>query len=237
MLAGNNRMKTKEKCMFIRLENDLLARYPAMAVSAIVARGLDSQALAHAASAPWPQPDEAHAAAVIAEWKRLHKALSSDRGARSSIAYLVKAAGKDSLRRIHPLVDLYNHASLRSLSPFGGEDISCLQGGLVLGCARGNEVFVPLGRDQEREVPGENEVVWLDGVGRVVCRALNWLESDLHKITAGSRDVVFVSERPAAAFPDPEPGMEWLAGQLAAHCRQLTRYRLDASRPSIDSGD
>lgn len=225
--------------MHITLDEALLARFPDMTVSLLVARGLDSAALetAAAAAANWPAVDAARAQQVIADWKQLHKTLSDDRHARSSIAYLVKAAGKGSLRRIHPLVDLYNHASLLSLSPFGGEDIACLAGGLVLGCARGDEVFRPLGRCEEIEHPGAGEIAWLDGIGRVVCRALNWLESDLHKITAASRDVVFVSERPSPAFPDPAPGMDWLAATLAPHSRTLTRVQLDARRPTCTEAD
>jgi DNA/RNA-binding domain of Phe-tRNA-synthetase-like protein len=223
--------------MFIRLDPTLLARYPAMRVSVLIAQNIDTAALEQAAAAAWPQVDEERVTRVVADWKRLHKTLSSDRNARSSIAYLVKAAGKGSLRRIHPLVDLYNHASLRSLSPFGGEDIACLAGGLVLTCAQGNEVFRPLGRGEQTEQPGADETVWLDGQGRVVCRALNWLESDLHKITAHSRDVVFVSERPSADFPDPEPGMDWLAAQLAPHCTRQFRALVDAAAPCFDAGD
>jgi DNA/RNA-binding domain of Phe-tRNA-synthetase-like protein len=222
--------------MYIRLDRTLLAQHPHMVVSGIVAYGLDTAALAGPAAAEWPAVDAERAAAVVADWKRQHKVLSADKNARSSIAYLVKAAARGSLRRIHPLVDLYNHASLRCLGPFGGEDISCLAGGLELRCAMGDEVFRPLGHAEEIEHPGPGEVAWFDGAGRVVCRALNWLESDLHKITADTRDVVFVSERPSPAFPDPESGMEWLAARLVPHCDRLIRTRVDAATPVFDAG-
>ncbi|BEV73540.1 B3/4 domain-containing protein [Paludibacterium sp. THUN1379] len=223
--------------MRCELDASLLAKYPDMQVSGLLVRGIDQAAVAALAFPAWPQAAEEQAEPVIRHWKALHKQLSGDKHARSSIAYLVKAANRDSLRRINPLVDWYNQASLRSLSPFGGEDIRCLSGALRLTLAQGQERFVPLGRPDEVQLPGAGEVVWLDGAGKVVCRALNWLESDLHKITGQTRDVVFVSERPDRTLPDPQPGMDWLAAQLAPCAAELQPFLLDRHTTQIDLGD
>jgi DNA/RNA-binding domain of Phe-tRNA-synthetase-like protein len=218
--------------MKISIENEVLQWCPALTVSGIVVRGINLQALGGDGATDWPVPDALRAERVIKDWKALHKSVSTEKKARSSIEYLVKAASKGSLRSIGPLVDLYNHASLMTLAPFGGEDIACLEGGLTLARAQGHEAFVPLGKT-EIQTPGSGEVLWLDGRGRVVCRALNWLESDLHKITEASRDVVFVSERPGAEFPDPADGLAWLAEKLAPCSRQIECFVLDTSRPVL----
>ncbi|XLM20918.1 hypothetical protein MKD33_01235, partial [Chromobacterium piscinae] len=83
--------------------------------------------------------------ALLQRWKAIYRELPGDKKARCSLEYLVKAAQKDKLRRILPLVDLYNQASLISLAPFGGEDIDKLGGELRLDLARGDERFLPLG--------------------------------------------------------------------------------------------
>ncbi|MBV8046796.1 MAG: hypothetical protein JO171_06570 [Paludibacterium sp.] len=217
--------------MRITLDDSLLARYPKMQIHGLIARGLAPDRLDARPFTGWPAVDANQADRVIADWKVLHKQLSGDKRSRCSIAWLVKAAASERLRRIHPLVDLYNQASLRALSPFGGEDIQRLGGALTLTLARGTERFVPLGQPEVIEHPGDGEAVWLDGAGQVVCRALNWLESDRHKITETTRDVVFVSERPCAHLPDPRAGMDWLAEQLAGVVETLSAFRLDAETP------
>ncbi|WP_199181053.1 B3/B4 domain-containing protein [Chromobacterium alticapitis] len=173
---------------------------------------------------------DAETEALLQRWKDWYRALPGDKKARCSLEYLVKAARKDKLRSILPLVDLYNQASLLSLAPFGGEDVDKLGGALRLDLARGEETFLPLGRT-ETERPQSGEAAWLNGEGEVVCRCLNWLESDHFKLTEASRNIVFVSERPDAGFPSGSAGMDWLARELAPHAGSLTRFRLDAAHP------
>ncbi|TDR81502.1 B3/B4 domain-containing protein [Paludibacterium purpuratum] len=221
--------------MLITLDAKVLARYPDMQVCGLVVRGVDAAAVDALSFDGWPTPETGRAEEVVAHWKALHKTLSADKHARCSIAWLVKAAATERLRRIHPLVDLYNQASLGSLCPFGGEDIARLQGALTLTLAHGQEGFVPLGRPDELQRPGNGEVVWLDGEDQVVCRALNWLESDRHKITERTCDVVFVSERPVPQLPDPQDGMTWLARKLAGAAQRIHAFRLDAAHPQEDA--
>ncbi len=218
--------------MKVSLTPSLLAALPGMSVHGMVARAIDLDAVA-GLSCELPVPGETEGDALIARWKQLYKSLPCDKRARSSIEYLIKAARKQKLRPILPLVDLYNAASLRCFSPFGGENLHTMQGSLQLDCAQGNEVFVPLGKElEELALPGE--VIWVDGARRVVCRAMNWLESDLHKLNGEVRDVIFVSERPDADYPSPQDGFDYLEAALAPHCASLQRFVLDAGSPSID---
>ncbi|WP_168209786.1 B3/B4 domain-containing protein [Chromobacterium paludis] len=215
--------------MRVELSPALLGRLPEMEVEGLLALDLQTADLPMAALA---LAEEADTEALLQRWKALYRELPGDKKARCSLEYLVKAAQKDKLRSILPLVDLYNQASLLSLAPFGGEDIDKLGAKLVLDLARGDETFLPLGRTEiERPQPGE--AAWLNGEGEVVCRCLNWLESDRFKLTEASRNVVFVSERPDAGFPSGAPGMDWLARQLAPHAGSLIRFRLHAAAPAF----
>ena len=213
--------------MRVELSQALLGRLPEMEVAGLLALNLQTAALPAAAPALAEGTD---AETLLQRWKALHRALPGDKKARCSLEYLVKAAQKDKLRSILPLVDLYNQASLLCLAPFGGEDADKLGGALLLDLAHGDEAFVPLGRAEE-EWPQAGEAVWLNGGRETVCRCLNWLESDRFKLTEASRNVVFVSERPDAGFPSGAAGMDWLARQLAPHAGTLLRFRLDAASP------
>ncbi|WP_434631799.1 B3/B4 domain-containing protein [Chromobacterium sp. CV08] len=218
--------------MRVILSPALLEAMPEMEVSGLLALDLDAAALP---ARPPALPETAQDPdALLQDWKRLYKALPGDKKARCSLEYLVKAAQKDKLRSILPLVDLYNQASLISLAPFGGEDVDRLGAGLLLDLARGDEVFLPLGGG-EPQTPLPGEAVWLNGAREVVCRCLNWLESDRFKLTEGSRNAVFVSERPGAGFPSGEPGIDWLAERLRPHAGRLVRFRLCAMEPVFDA--
>ncbi|OHX12221.1 hypothetical protein BI347_00935 [Chromobacterium sphagni] len=205
-----------------------MGRLPQMRVAGLIALDIDSAALPPLL--PALVDTERDVDALLLRWKQLYLELPGDKKARCSLEYLVKAVRKDKLRSILPLVDLYNQASLISLAPFGGEDIRALGGELALDLALGDEPFLPLGRD-EAENPQPGEAVWLGGGRQVVCRCLNWLESDRFKLTERSRDAVFVSERPDADFPDGEAGMDWLEARLRPHAGRLQRFRLDARQP------
>ncbi|GGY07669.1 B3/B4 domain-containing protein [Paludibacterium paludis] len=217
--------------MKLSLSDALLTVLPEMSVHAMYARAIDLESLAKLPFAP-PSLGETEGAELIDRWKKLYKSLPCDKAARSSIEYLIKCARKGKLRPILPPVDVYNMASLLAFSPFGGENVHTMRGGLTLDCAKGGEPFVPLGKDQVQEaLPGE--VIWVDGARRVVCRAMNWIESDLHKLTAETRDIIFVSERPSGEFPSPQPGFDYLADLFGPHCERLERFVLDASNPAV----
>jgi len=220
--------------MQLSLSDALLASFPELSVHGLLVRDCPAVRLADFSLVDnLPEVDPQAAQAVVEGWQAVYRQFPADKKARSSIAYLTGALARGKLRAIHPLVDLYNVASLLSLAPFGGEDVAMLAGGLQLTLAQGDEPFVPLGRDTI-EYPSEGEVVWLDGDGLVVCRAMNWLESDRHKLTDATRDVVFVSERAHPELPSPQPGIAYLQARLAeAGVGNVQAFRLDAATRSV----
>jgi DNA/RNA-binding domain of Phe-tRNA-synthetase-like protein len=220
--------------MKLSLSDALLASFPELSVHGLLARDCPVAALADfSLAAALPELDPLAAQAAVEGWQAVYRQFPADRRARSSIAYLTSAAAYGKLHPISPLVDLYNVASLLSLAPFGGEDVDTLGGALQLTLARGDESFVPLGRDAA-ECPLAGEVVWLDAAGRVVCRAMNWLESDRHKLTDATRHAVFISERAHLGLPSPQPGIDYLLFQLAeAGVGSVQPFRLDAGMPGV----
>lgn len=208
--------------MQIALSPALLSRLPQIQVSGLIALEIDAAAL------PARYADAAGAGARSGRAAARLEAVVQGLARRQEGALFAGIPGqggaKDKLRSILPLVDLYNQASLLSLSPFGGEDIAKLGGVLQLDLAAGDEPFLPLGRDQA-ETPQPGEAVWLNGERRVVCRCLNWLESDLFKLDAG---VPRRGLRQRAAGPrfSLRRGRHGLAGRAtAAACRTVAAFR------------
>lgn len=165
---------------------------------------------------------------TVQKWKQIYKMFPNDKKARCSIQYITDAFSKNKLRNISPLVDLYNCASLVSLSPFGGEDVSSLNDELKLTIADGTENFTPLGKNTT-ELPKQGELIWVDGCNQVVCRSLNWLESDLHKITEHSQNLVFISEQPIVDLPSPSYGLDILAENLDFISHKIVKFELNQS--------
>lgn len=106
-----------------------------------------------------------------------------------SIVNLVKRvrSGKD-LPYINSLVAAFNCISLKYLLPCGGDDLAAVTGDLRLGLAAGTEIYVPLGRPDEREHPKAGEIIYFDtGNQEVFCRAWCWKNGDRSKLTAATR--------------------------------------------------
>lgn len=79
------------------------------------------------------------------------------------------------------------------------------------------------------ELPKQGELIWVDGCNQVVCRSLNWLESDLHKITEHSQNLVFISEQPIVDLPNPSHGLDILAENLAFISHNIVKFELNQS--------
>jgi lysyl-tRNA synthetase class 2 len=112
---------------------------------------------------------------------------------RSSVEslYRMTLEGRD-LRSINKLVDIYNCVSLRHMVPVGGDDLAQVEGDILLGFAKGDEPFFPLGSDG-LQTAREGEVVYTDE-REVLCRRWNWRESEKTKMTEETQDVLLVSE-------------------------------------------
>jgi len=106
-----------------------------------------------------------------------------------------------SLPTINTFVDLYNVFSLKYLLPVGGEDLDRCSGDIELVRAAGNEPFIELGGTQN-DPPAPGELIYCDNEG-VICRKMNWRESDRTKLTQDTTNAVLVIE--SLDHSDPLP--------------------------------
>jgi lysyl-tRNA synthetase class 2 len=112
---------------------------------------------------------------------------------RSSVEslYRVTLEGRD-LCPINKLVDIYNCVSLMHMIPVGGDDLSRVEGDILLRFANGDESFSPLGSD-EPQTARKGEVIYADN-REVLCRRWNWRESNKTKMTEDTREILLVAE-------------------------------------------
>lgn len=130
----------------------------------------------------------------IAPWREAYRLFGSKpRDFRCSIEALSRIVLRGSeIRKINPLVDLYNLISIKYLLPVGAEDLDKMEGDLKLTFADGTEDYTPLG-EEENDPPGLGEVIYKDDLG-VICRRWNWREGDRTKITDDTKNAVVVIE-------------------------------------------
>jgi DNA/RNA-binding domain of Phe-tRNA-synthetase-like protein len=144
---------------------------------------------------------------LIARWREIYKSFG-EKKARSSIESLIRrVSGGKGLYRINPLVDLYNLASLKFELPCGGEDTNKMPAPLELTIADGTEEFLQLGAT-ETEHPIKGEIIYKSGP-IVVCRNINYRESDLTKLTESTTNAIIVFEDALGA--QLSPALDYLA--------------------------
>lgn len=113
----------------------------------------------------------------------------------------IEAMGKrilngGALPEIHPVIDLVNGFSLQFAVPMGAHDLDQLGGDLQVRFSRAGEPFVPLGSEQEEQLPA-GELIYGDAT-RVRTRRWMWRQSEWGKVTADSRNILF----PVDGFSD-----------------------------------
>jgi len=145
---------------------------------------------------------------VVRRWREIYKSFG-EKDARSSVESLIKRVknGK-GLYRINPLVDIYNLCSLRFGLPAGGEDADAFASDLELTFANGDENFLPLG-ETAIEHPNPGEAVYKFG-DTIVCRNFNYYESDVTKLTAGTKRAVLVFEDALDDEPNLRAALDWI---------------------------
>lgn len=132
----------------------------------------------------------------IAVWREVYTAFGAKpKKHRSSIESLCNLiTSGESLKRINPLVDLYNYVSLKYLVPVGGDDLDKVDGDIRLTIADGTEDYYVLNGDQtECSNPKVNEVIYRDDK-EVLCRRWNWRECDKTKFTENTKNAVIFVE-------------------------------------------
>ena len=128
----------------------------------------------------------------IEEWDNAHRKFGSNPNKYPpSVKSLIKRASKGKpIPFINNLVALFNYISLKYIIPCGGDDTDKIEGNLVLGFAKGDEKFIPLGSDKE-ETPDEGEVIYYDDkTDKVMCRKWNWRNGDFSKMAKDTKRAV-----------------------------------------------
>jgi DNA/RNA-binding domain of Phe-tRNA-synthetase-like protein len=156
----------------------------------------------------------------IAAWQDAYRAFGAKpQRTASSVDALWKRARAGGLPRVNWLVDVYNAVSVRHVLPVGGEDLARYEGDIRLVRAAGDEPFETVASGEPLvEHPAPGEVVWVDARG-VTCRRWNWRQCTRTRLTADSRDVLFLLERLA---PMPLDALDAAADALVAAV--LARY-------------
>ena len=169
----------------------------------------------------------------IAPWRETYRKFGSKpRDFRCSAEALTRIVLRGSeIRKISPLVDLYNLISIKYILPVGAEDLDKMQGDLELTFAEGTEDYIPLG-EEENDPPQKGEVIYRDDFG-VICRRWNWREGDRTKITKITKNAVVVLES-IASIPIKE-AVEELASLIKKYCGgQISVFYLDKDSQEID---
>lgn len=152
----------------------------------------------------------------IAPWRETYKTFGSKPSEyRCSAEALIRIVLRGfEIKKISPLVDLYNLISIKYILPVGAEDLNKMQGDLKLTLAIGTEDYIALGQE-ENDPPKAGEVIYRDDLG-VICRRWNWREGDRTKITKDTKDAVVVLES-IASIPIKEAVQE-LADLIKKYC-------------------
>lgn len=152
----------------------------------------------------------------IAPWRETYRKFGSKPSDfRCSAEALARIVLKGlEIRKISPLVDLYNLISIKYILPVGAEDLDKMQGNLQLSFADGTEDYISLG-EEENNPPKPGEVIYRDDLG-VICRRWNWREGDRTKITEDTKNAVVVIEGIASIQIKVAVGE--LAGLIKKYC-------------------
>lgn len=153
----------------------------------------------------------------------------------SSIEAMLKRVQKGhALASINTAVDISNTVSLKYLLPMGSHDMDALTGNIAVRFSRPNEVFLPLGEEEEESVDA-GDLVYCDEV-RIRTRRWIWRQSDVGKITENTTRIFFpidgfVGSNDAAV----KAAAEELKQLLTAHfgCEVKSGF-VDREHPEMD---
>jgi len=160
----------------------------------------------------------------IDSWRKAYSSFGAKpKKYKSSVESLYRMILKGvDLRPINKIVDVFNTISLKYMIPAGGDDLSKVDGDIILKFAHGVEPFTAL-NSKERETAREGEVVYVDAK-EVLCRRWNWRECDKTKMTEETKEVVLVVEGlPPVTEEDVQKIVEDLSVLVRKYCGGETR--------------
>jgi len=172
----------------------------------------------------------------IASWRDAFQRFSVNPNAcPPSIANLVKrTVGGAKLPFISKVVTIFNIMSLKHILPLGGDDLESVVGDLRLEVAKGDEIYIPLGKPNIVEHPTPGEIVYFDsGDKKVLCRAWCWRNSEITKILPETSSVAInVDGLPPIGQEQVIEIMGELAEKIEKHCGgSTTPYVLSNQNP------
>ena len=101
-----------------------------------------------------------------------------------------------TLPSVNNLVDAYNAISIETKCSLGAHDLHRLEMPVELRLFRGNELFHPLGGDEEA-VANRGEFGYVDSSNRVICR-LDSKQADFSKVVETTSNVLLIVESTTA---------------------------------------
>lgn len=178
----------------------------------------------------------------IAAWAEVYRRMPAAPGSRirPSIGTIVRRLKTSDVGRfpfISSLVAISNLVSMTHLTPGGLIDAARVRGDLRLGFARGDESFLPFGRDAAEVIPA-GEIIYFDTAGReVFCRAWNSQGSQSAGIQLDTSAALLDIDALLDLVPRDE--LEAAAAEAAEairrHCGGESRvFYLDASAPAFE---
>lgn len=215
----------------LRVDPEILARYPGYSVLAIYARDLKNGPSDDASIAALREAESAQRLAFgenrpashphIAAWREAFGAFGAkpSKYLCSAEALLGRTLKGNDLPAINQIVDYYNAVSVKHVLPAGGEDWDFLDGDGVLKFADGTEPFDSAdGGGDTVSYPEVGEAIWADRSG-VTCRRWNWRQCRRTRLTETTTNAYFVLDR-----LDPYPLTALIADgdELIAHLRSLS---------------
>lgn len=109
------------------------------------------------------------------------------------IRMIISDNNEHHIRRINPIVDIYNAISLKYRLPVGGDNLDAISEYIKLTIADGTESFYVL-HGSEAELVKENEVIYRDSQ-EVLCRRWNWRECEKTKISEDTKNICLFVEQ------------------------------------------
>jgi len=220
--------------MKFKIDASIFERFPGLNVGVVIARGINNSGtndeIIRLIREKEKEIRENYSTETLSQHSRIdswRKAYSSfgakPKKYKSSVESLYRVILKGvDLRPINKIVDVYNYISLKYMIPAGGDDLSKVEGDIILKFARGDEPFTAL-NSEERGTAKEGEVVYTDSK-EVLCRRWNWRECEKTKMTEETKDVVLVVEGlPAVTGEDVKMILEDLSVLVKEYCGGETR--------------
>lgn len=190
----------------VLIEPAIRASYPALQVRVLRAKGKLSMSLdesrtqidaaCEALRASDISIDHLSEHEVVAAWRNAYRAFgASPSKFKSSIEALMRRALKGgSLATPIALVNLYNAASLRHLTPLGAYDVSLLPAGPIeLRYSRPTDTFAPLG-GEAKDFPLSTRTVVYASENRVLCWGFNCRDARDAALREATEELVVFAE-------------------------------------------